>query len=66
MSKVANVAQRIDCDRNRDNYLRLVKCSHQTMADGGRLGKRSIMVTILVFEDEAEDEGGGSVAKSSL
>lgn len=40
-----------------------MKCSHKTMVDGGRLGKRSLMVAVLICEDEDEEEGGG-VAKS--
>ncbi|KAE9398931.1 hypothetical protein BT96DRAFT_939742 [Gymnopus androsaceus JB14] len=48
--------------KNQNNFLKFTRCSHMSMAEGGWLGKRSIMVTFLICEDE--DEGGNEVAKA--
>lgn len=59
-----SVIEPIYHNRNRINYLKLIRSSHQTMVDGGRLGERSMMITFLICEDK--DENGGDVAKAQL
>lgn len=46
--------------RNRLNYMKFTRASHQTMLENGRLGKNGLLVSVLVCEEE-EEEG---VAKS--
>lgn len=40
--------------RNRHNYIKFTRASHQTMMESGRLGKRGAMVSILICEDDED------------
>ncbi|KAE9382608.1 hypothetical protein BT96DRAFT_952059, partial [Gymnopus androsaceus JB14] len=55
-----------DTAKNRNNFLKFTRASHQLMAESGRLGRNTVMVTVLVCENEDEAQVKAYSVKSGV